>query len=107
MPKPLTPRITAELKQELKKMFNAGSFAGVTKTVLKYFPPGRKARTDAQLLVMIEIMRSPKRRGTYIPLCCLMTARDAVGRHSGVAFGIIPNGTVHMQIAGQQINSTT
>ena len=89
-------KMMAELKRELERAFKAKGFGGVIKVLLKYHRPGRKATTSAQVLVVGEVIRSPKNRGEFIPLCSLMTTRDASGRHAGVAFGIVPKGTLRM-----------
>lgn len=97
MPKTQAKRMMAELKRELERAFRAKGFAGVTKVLLKYHRPGRKATMDTQVLVVGELIRSPNERGEFIPLCSLMTTRDAAGRYAGVAFGIVPKGTLRMQ----------
>ena len=90
-------KMMAELKRELERAFRAKGFAGVTKVLLKYHRPGHKATMDAQVLVVGEVIRSQRKRGEFIPLCSLTTTRDASGRYAGVAFGIVPKGTLRMQ----------
>ena len=89
-------KMMAELKRELERAFKAKGFDGVVKVLLKYHRPGRKAKADAQVLVVGEVIRSPKNRGAFIPLCTLTTTRDTSGRYAGVAFGIVPKGTLRM-----------
>jgi hypothetical protein len=90
-------KMMAELKRELERVFKAKGFAGVTKVLLKYHRPGRKATMDTQVLVVGEVIRSPSKRGEFVPLCSLTTTRDAAGRYAGVAFGIVPKATLRMQ----------
>jgi len=90
-------KMMAELKRELEGVFRAKGFAGVTKVLLKYHRPGHKATIDSQILVVGEVIRSPNKRGEFIPLCSLTTTRDADGRYAGVAFGIVPKGILRMQ----------
>ena len=97
MPRAQTQKMMAELKRELERAFKARGFAGVTKVLLKYHRQGRKATMDTQVLVVGEVIRSPSKRGEFIPLCSLTTTRDLDGRYAGVAFGIVPKGILRMQ----------
>ena len=95
-------KMMAELKRELERAFRAKGFAGVTKVLSKYHRPGRKATMDAQVLVVGEVIRSPGKRGEFIPLCSLTTTRNANGRYTGVAFGIVPEGILRMQASNSR-----
>lgn len=85
-----------DLKRELERVFKAKGFDGVIKVLLKHNRPGRKAPMSTQVLVVGEVIHSPRKRGNFIPLCQLTTARHPSGRY-GVAFGIVPKGTLRLQ----------
>lgn len=83
-----------EIKKELEHLFKTGGMDKVVNILEKYHPAGKKATSDAQILVVSEYMRSAKsRRNEFIPLCTFSTSRDVHDKkYAGVGFGTIPKG---------------
>ena len=91
-------RMNQELKQEFESIFKAGGFDGVIKILSRYHLTKTKATTDAQVLIAVEHIRSSWNRGELTPLCSIGTGRDLWNRYAGVGFGIIPRGTIRIQV---------
>ena len=94
MTKTMFKKLVKELGKEFENSYRAGTFNGVCSILRKYHPPTKDHTTDVQILVTCECIRDPKRRKELIPLCFLSTARNPSGKFEGVAFGVMPSGSV-------------
>ena len=87
-------RMKNELKSEFSAMVKSNHLNGIIDILKKHHPTGKPGKTDAQVLVVSEFIESGEKRGRFDPICTFSVSRDINGNYSGVAFGIIPSGTL-------------
>ncbi len=86
-----------EIKRELDQMFDNGHLDGLIAILDKYHRNDTKATCHAQIMISSECIKPNETRNTMNPLALLTTGSDSKDNYSGVAFGVMPSGTIYYE----------